>query len=215
LPALCGPFLGPSHESPVLLKKFHIAPRFRPLMSLVSIKKGSQINMPEGHQGFTLMQTQGLRFPAQLRYLSKAPPKSSSLRSPYGAPASRKMLHLQSPPYVTLKVPRKESPPSRFPLWSPYIEKDAQSPEPSLHISQGPQSRALFTYLSKSPVKKHPLQVPLTELLHRERCSISRALFTYTQNSQKSPHPRSLLRAPQKQTLRSQNPSLPVSRSPQ
>jgi hypothetical protein len=31
-------------------------------------KKGSQINMPECHQGFTLIQTQGLRFPPQPRY---------------------------------------------------------------------------------------------------------------------------------------------------
>jgi hypothetical protein len=170
---LCVPFLGPSHESPVLLKKFHFAPRLRPLMSLGSIKKESQINMPECHQGFTLMQTQGLRFSPQPRYLSKSPPRpkkrEAPLRSPYGAPAWRKILHHQTPFYMSLKVPRKET----------------------------------------------PLQAPLTERLHRRKFSISRALFTYIKIPKKeAPSPGSLLRAPQKQTFRSQNPPLPVSRSP-
>jgi hypothetical protein len=37
--ALCAPLLGPSHESPVLLKKFRIALRLRPLTSSGSKKK--------------------------------------------------------------------------------------------------------------------------------------------------------------------------------
>jgi hypothetical protein len=143
LPALCAPFLGPSHESPVLLKKFHIAPRLRPLKSLGSIKKGSQINMPEYHQGFTLVQTKGLRFPPQPRYPLESPPqkRSSPSRSPYGAPASRNMLHHQSPLCMSLKVPKNEARPFRFPLQSPYIEEDAPSPEPCLCNSQSPQKR--------------------------------------------------------------------------
>jgi hypothetical protein len=125
--------------------------------------------MPECHHGFTLMQTQGLRFPPQPHYLSKSPKKKLPPRSPCGAPASGKMLHHQSPLYMCLKVPRNETSPSRFPLQSPCIEKDAPSPGPSLYISQSPQSRALFTYLSKSPEKnlpplpRFPLQSPYLE----------------------------------------------------
>jgi hypothetical protein len=37
--ALCAPSLGPSHQSPVLLKKFQIALRLRPLTSSGSKKK--------------------------------------------------------------------------------------------------------------------------------------------------------------------------------
>jgi hypothetical protein len=102
------------------------------------------------------------------------------------------MLHLQSPLYLSLKVPRKEAslqdpltqplhrgrcsisrafftylskspenkPPSRFPLQSPYIEKGAPSPEPSLYISQSPQKRTL---------PPPPLQVPFTKPLHKEK----------------------------------------------
>jgi hypothetical protein len=172
--------------------------------------------MPECHQCFTLMQTQGLRFPSQPRYLSKSPKKKvPPPRFPYGAPALREMLHHQSPLYISLKVP---------------------SPEPSLHISRSPRKRnpspgspyrattyrkmlhlqSLLYITLKVPRKETPLRVPLTEPLHRERCSISRAPFTYIQSFQKSsPPPGSLLRVPQKQTLRSQNPPLPVSRSPQ
>jgi hypothetical protein len=105
------------------------------------------------------------------------------------------MLHLQSPLYITLEVPRIEAffedplteplhrercsvsralftylskspekkPPSRFPLWSPYIEKDAPSPEPSLHIFQNSQERS-------------PFQVPLSQP-HRNRCSIPRTFL--------------------------------------
>jgi hypothetical protein len=45
-------------------------------------KKGSQINIPECRRGFTLMQTRGLRFPPQPRYLSKSPRKRSPLSGP-------------------------------------------------------------------------------------------------------------------------------------
>jgi hypothetical protein len=68
------------------------------------------------------------------------------------------MLHLQSPHYISLRVSRKEAPLSRFPLRSPYLEKDAPSPEPSLHIF-------------KAPGKESSLQVSLTESLRTERCS--------------------------------------------
>jgi hypothetical protein len=48
-----------------------------------------------------------------------------------------------------------------------------------LHRERFPISRALSTYLWKSPEKKPPLWVPLMEPLHTERCSVSRAVFTY------------------------------------
>jgi hypothetical protein len=54
------------------------------------------------------------------------------------------MLHLQSPVYISLKVPRKEKPPLQVPLMEP------------LHRERCSISRALFTYLSKSPEKKNP-----------------------------------------------------------
>jgi hypothetical protein len=44
--------------------------------------------------------------------------------------------------------------------------------------------RPLYIAL-KVPRKETPLQVPLMEPLHRERCSISRALFAYFQSLQK------------------------------
>jgi hypothetical protein len=99
---------------------------------------------------------------------------------------------------VPQESPEKK-PPSRFPLQSPYIEKDVPFPEPSLHIFHSPQkrsplevsltkplhegrcsiSRAVFTYLSKSAEKKPLLKVPLKEPVRRERCSTSRAHFIY------------------------------------
>jgi hypothetical protein len=51
------------------------------------------------------------------------------------------MLHLQSLLNISNTVPRKEPSPPRFPLQSPYIAKDAPSPEPSLRIFQIPQGR--------------------------------------------------------------------------
>jgi hypothetical protein len=90
--------------------------------------KGSQINMPECCQGFSLKQTQRLGFPPQPHYISFKVPKKRKL--PYGAPTERRMFHLQSPLYVSLKVPRK-NPPSRVPLHSSYVEKGTPSPEPS------------------------------------------------------------------------------------
>jgi hypothetical protein len=57
----------------------------------------------------------------------------------------------------------KTKPPCRFPLRSPYIEKDVPSPEPSLHIF-------------KIPRKEASLQVPFSEP-HRNRRSIPRTLL--------------------------------------
>jgi hypothetical protein len=80
------------------------------------------------------------------------------------------MLHLQSPLYISLKVPRKETC-LQVPLTEP------------LHRERCSISRALFTYLSKSPEKQPPPRhVPRTEPLHRARYSVSRALFTYLPN---------------------------------
>jgi hypothetical protein len=59
--------------------------------------------------------------------------------------------------------PQKRNRPSGFLLWSPYIEKDVPSPEPSLHIF-------------KVPRKEAPLQVPFSEP-HRNRCSVPRTLL--------------------------------------
>jgi hypothetical protein len=108
--------------------------------------------------------------------LSKSPEAKPPPGSPYRAPKYRKMLHLQMPLYITLKVPRKETPlqvplmeplhrercsisgapqkrksPSGFPLQSPYIEKYVPSPEPSLHI---------FKVHRKEPPSRFPSQSP-------------------------------------------------------
>jgi hypothetical protein len=73
------------------------------------------------------------------------------------------MLHLQSLLNISNTVPRKETPPSRFPLWSPYIEKDVPSPEPSYHIF-------------KVARKEASLQVPFSEP-HRNRRPVPRTLL--------------------------------------
>jgi hypothetical protein len=118
------------------------------------------------------------------------PEKNPPPTSPCRAPTERDMFHLQSPLCISCEVSRKETsfqvplteplhrercsisralfkyllkssektpPRPRIPLRSPYVEKDAPSPAPSLHTSQSPQKR------------KGPLQVPLTEPLHKER----------------------------------------------
>jgi hypothetical protein len=54
------PFVSPpSHKSPVLLKKFQMALRLGPLTFSGSKKKGSQVDMSECCQGFTLTQYMG------------------------------------------------------------------------------------------------------------------------------------------------------------
>jgi hypothetical protein len=50
-----------------------------------------------------------------------------------------------------------------------------------LHLQRSP--RVSF----RAPEKDPPFRVPITETLHRERCSISRALFTYIQIPRKMP----------------------------
>jgi hypothetical protein len=124
------------------------------------------MNMRECRHGFTLMQTRGLRFPPQPRYLSKSPKKRSS--PPPDPPVE--LLHRERCSITRAlstclsKSPEtKPSPPSRFPLQSPYVEKDAPSPEPSLHIF-------------KVPRKEAPLQVPFSEP-HRIRRSVPRTLL--------------------------------------
>jgi hypothetical protein len=68
---LC-PLARPESWEPCPSKEVPHCPQTQTSNVLRAHKKGSQINMPEYHQGFTLMQTQGLRFPPQPRYLSKS-----------------------------------------------------------------------------------------------------------------------------------------------
>jgi hypothetical protein len=68
------------------------------------------------------------------------------------------------PHYISFKVPRKEAP-LQVPLWSSCIEKDAPSPESSLHVSQSVQKRT------------PPLQVPLTESLQRKMLHLQSPLY--------------------------------------
>jgi hypothetical protein len=124
-------------------------------------EKGSQINMPECRQGFTLTQTHGLRFPPQPRYICfKVPRKEAPLQVPLRSSCIEKD---DPSPEHSLRISqsrqKRTPPPSRIPLHSPYIEKDAPSPEHSLLISQSPQKRT-------PPPLFH---VPLTEPLHKER----------------------------------------------
>jgi hypothetical protein len=81
---------------------------------------------------------------------------------------------------MSLRVPSKATPLSRFPLRSSYIEKDVPFPEPS------------FTYLYKSPAKEPPFQVPLAELPQRDAPSPE---LSFTCLS-KSPVKESLLQVP-------------------
>jgi hypothetical protein len=84
-------------------------------------------------------------------------------------------------------------------------ERDAPLPKPSL------------TCLSESPVKKLPLQVPLKEPIHRERCSISRAFIyiSFKVPSQGSPLPGSPCRASTERDTLSPEPSFTcLSKSP-
>jgi hypothetical protein len=109
------------------------------------------------------------------------------------------MLHLQSLLDISNTVPRKEPPPprpSRFPLWSPNIEKDVPSPEASLRIFKSPQKinchsgfRLRSPYIEKDiqspepslhifkvPRKEAAFQVPFSEP-HRNRRSVPRTLL--------------------------------------
>jgi hypothetical protein len=85
---------------------------------------------------------------ALFTYLSKPPTKKPPPGSPYGAPAYRKMLHLQNPLCITRKVPRKVTP-FQVPLTEP------------LHKERCSISRAFLTYLTQSPEKKPPCRFPL------------------------------------------------------
>jgi hypothetical protein len=111
--------------------------------------------MPECHQGFTLMQTQGLRLPPQPRYLSKSPKKKLPPPGPPMELRHRQRCSISRALSTYL---------SKSPVQSPlYISLEVPSPGSSLHIPRSPQSRALYTYLSKSPVQGHlyiSLEVP-------------------------------------------------------
>jgi hypothetical protein len=97
------------------------------------------------------------------------------------------MLHLQSPVYISLKVPspepslhisrspQKRNTPSRFPLRSPYIEQDASSPEPSLHNSQSPQKR--------NPPPGSPYGAPT----YRKMFHLQSPLYIYSKFPEKKP----------------------------
>jgi hypothetical protein len=104
--------------------------------------------------------------PAQL-HIFQSPQKRSS---PPGSPAEllhreRSSISRALSTYLS-KSPEKK-PPSRIPLQSPYIKKDAPSPEPSSHISQSPQKR--------NAPSKFPLRSPCI----KKDCSISRDRFVY------------------------------------
>jgi hypothetical protein len=76
-------------------------------------------------------------------YLLKSPEKKPPLQVPLTEPLHREKCSISRALYISLKVPnpepslhisrspQKRNTPSRFPLWSPYIKKDAPSPEPS------------------------------------------------------------------------------------
>jgi hypothetical protein len=112
-------------------------------------EKGSQINMPECRQGFTLMQMQWLRFPPHSHSLSKSPTKGSSLS---GSPVER--LHRERCSIArALSTCLSRSPETKPLLQVPFTEP--------LHRGRCSISRALFTWLSKSPEKKPPSRFPL------------------------------------------------------
>jgi hypothetical protein len=75
-------------------------------------------------------------------------------------------------PDMSLRVPSKDTPTSRFPLQSPYIEKDVPFPEPS------------FTYLYKSTAKEPPFRVPLAELPQKETLHLQSLLLPVSQSPQ-------------------------------
>jgi hypothetical protein len=157
-------------------------------MSLGSInKKGSQINTPECRQGFTLMQTQGLRFPPPPHYLSKSPKKVKlPLQVPLTEPHThRKMLHLQSPLYIYSKFPEKKPP--QVPFSEPHRntrsvtrtllylslavpgERAPPTGSPSgPRWREMPITRAYHTYLSKFPTREPPSKFPPRP--YGERC---------------------------------------------
>jgi hypothetical protein len=133
-----------------------------------------------------------LRFQRLLTHISPSPQYAAlPPPSPHGATIRERCSPSTAFPDMFLRVPRKK-PPFRFPLHSPYVEKDTPPPEPSLWIFQGPQKRNSL------------LQVPLTEPLLRRRYYISTALFTYLSKSTEkdplppspTPRPGSRLRAP-------------------
>jgi hypothetical protein len=104
---------------------------------------------------------------------------------PPGSPHRASIKERCSPSKASLTcflASSEKKPASRFPLWGPYIEKDVPFPEPSLHTFQSPPRR--------SPPA---LQVPHTEPLHEESCSISGALFMHLS---KSPEKEPLLQVP-------------------
>jgi hypothetical protein len=91
-------------------------------------KKGSQINMPECHQGFTLMQTHGLRFPPQPRYLSKPQQISSPPpRSPMELLHRERCSICRALSTFLSKSPEKNPPPFQVPLTEPLHTERASS----------------------------------------------------------------------------------------
>ena len=107
-------------------------------------------------------------------YLPWSPVKELPPEAPSTEPLQRETLHPQSPLHPSLKAPVDE-PSSRFPKRGPY-GKRCPSPEPFLHIHQGP------------PAREPSLQIPFTELPQKETFLFSRFLnstfscFMYIKN---------------------------------
>jgi len=95
----------------------------------------------------------------------EAPPKAPSME-----PLKEKGS-IPRAPFIQLSKSTVDKPSSRFPKWSPY-GKRCPSPEPFLHILQGPQQGSR-PFPSQSPHRKR----------ERESDSTSRALFNHISKS--------------------------------
>ena len=104
-----------------------------------------------------------------LTYLPGSPVKKLPLSPPPTEPLQTEMLHPPRAPFIQLSKSPVDEPSSKFPTHGP-CGKNCPSPEPLLHILQGPQQG--------SPPSRFPSQSS-----HRERHSSSRAPFNHLSKS--------------------------------
>jgi hypothetical protein len=160
--------------------------------------------MPECHQGITLMQAKGLRFPPQPHIFQSSPPKKKLPLGPPMEPLHKERCSISRALSACLSKSPEKKPPLQVPLTEPlhtercsisralftYTQNSPKRSRPSRFASQSPtETDAPFpepfsTCLSHSPVKEPPsLQVP-----HQgpdgERCSSPRPILYNSQNSQ-------------------------------